>query len=138
MQRRFLLASILASLLLAAPAWASDRVDRILRDLQREGFTQINISRTLLGRTRIVASGPDGTREIVVHPGTGEVLRDIYSGDDSRDPDENDDTDDDDNSGHGHGGDDGDDGEGDDGGGDDNGNSGHGGDNGGGGDDGDD
>ena len=126
MQRRFLLASILASLLLAAPAWASDRVDRILRDLQREGFTQINISRTLLGRTRIVASGPDGTREIVVHPGTGEVLRDIYSGDDSRDPDENDDTDDDDdNSGHGHGGDDG---EGDDDGGDDNGNSGHGGD----------
>jgi len=134
-QRRFLLASILASLLLAAPAWASDRVDRILRDLQREGFTQITISRTLLGRTRIVASGPGGAREIVVHPGTGEVLRDIYSGDDSRDPDENDDTeDDDDNRGHGH---DGDDGEGDDHGGDDNDSSGHGGDNGGG-DDGDD
>lgn len=121
MQRRLFLAGTVAGLLLAAPAWATDRVARILRDLRREGFTQIDTSRTLLGRTRIVASGPAGTREIVVHPGTGEVLRDVYSGD--NDDDEADDDDEtEDNSGHGGGDDEGDD-EGDDGD-----NSGHGGD----------
>ena len=120
MQRRLFLAGTVAGLLLAAPAWATDRVARILRDLRREGFTQIDTSRTLLGRTRIVASGPAGTREIVVHPGTGEVLRDVYSGD--NDDDEADDDETEDNSGHGGGDDEGDD-EGDDGD-----NSGHGGD----------
>ena len=47
--------------------------------LQAEGFEIVEMGRTLLGRIRIIAEGPQGTREIVLHPSDGRVLRDIFT-----------------------------------------------------------
>lgn len=47
--------------------------------LEAEGFRILERGRTLLGRIRIVAEGPQGTREVVLHPGSGRVLRDIFT-----------------------------------------------------------
>lgn len=47
--------------------------------LQAEGFVIVEMGRTLLGRIRIIAEGPQGTREIVLHPSDGRVLRDIFT-----------------------------------------------------------
>lgn len=49
------------------------------RMLLDEGFEVVQSGRTLLGRIRIVAEGPQGRREIVLHPGDGRVLRDILT-----------------------------------------------------------
>ncbi|MGA0540080.1 hypothetical protein [Neotabrizicola sp. VNH66] len=77
MQRRHFLAG-LAALAVAGPALADDdTVDEILRELEEDGYTVITLSNTWLGRVRILASGPRGTREIIVNPATGEVLRDL-------------------------------------------------------------
>lgn len=59
--------------------------DRVLTEaeaaqlLRAEGFEIVEMGRTLLGRIRIVAAGPQGTREIVLHPSDGRVLRDIFT-----------------------------------------------------------
>ena len=47
--------------------------------LESEGFEVIETERTLLGRIRIVAEGPQGQREIVLHAGDGRVMRDIFT-----------------------------------------------------------
>lgn len=134
MPRHIILAALITALA-AGPVLAEGPVDRILRDLRKLGYSQVDVERTLLGRTRIVADSPDASREIIVNPATGEILRDLWiprnakvSDDGSALTDAGDDDDDDDD-GDDDGGDDGDDnsgsGGGDDGGGDDN--SGHGG-----------
>ena len=78
MHRRQLLLA-LALLSIAGPALARPVADRIARELSRQGFTSIEISRTLLGRDRVVATGPDGRREVIVNPRTGEILRDLWT-----------------------------------------------------------
>lgn len=120
MHRRVFLTAGLLALACGGPARASDRVDQIVLALQREGYARIEVGRTWLGRTRIVATGAQGTREIVVQPSTGEVLRDVQSredsgdggrgrgrgGDDDDDDDSDDDSDDseaDDDGGQGRG-----------------------------------
>lgn len=50
--------------------------EEIVRRLAAEGYGRIRISRTFLGRTKIVAEAPDRKREIVIDPGSGEILRD--------------------------------------------------------------
>ena len=47
-----------------------------------QSFTRIETEQTWLGRTRIVAEGSQGQREIIVNPNTGEILRDLPSGED--------------------------------------------------------
>ena len=98
----------------------------VVAQLVKLGFTDITAETTLLGRVRILARRADGTREIVLNPRTGEVLRDTWmptSGgaatrtvlSDIQDDDDNGGDDgnsgsgsgDDDNSGSGSGGDDG-------------------------------
>jgi hypothetical protein len=136
----------------AASAAYADYVESVRTQLQQLGFQQISVSSTLLGRSHIVAKSKSGTREIIMNPRTGEILRDLWSSsdggtgpsivgvnDDSEDDDgkdsgkgKNDDGGDD--SGDDDGGDDG----GDDDGGDDNGGKGEGGDDSGGDDGGDD
>ena len=74
LNRRFLILAGTCALMAPLPALAVDRADQIIADLARLGFTRIETGRTFLGRTRIVATGPDGRREIVVNPRTGEVL----------------------------------------------------------------
>jgi uncharacterized membrane protein YgcG len=110
---------LLALVLAASSASAqSGVVGSIIDALRTEGYGQIDVSKTLLGRTRIEATGSGKHREIVVNPATGEILRDYWeliadgssseSGsddddDDDSDNDDDDDDDDDDNSGSGSG-----------------------------------
>jgi hypothetical protein len=65
-----------SALLLPAPAGA-DTADAIANELRREGYSDVRIERTLLGRTRILGEGPPGRREVVIDRGTGEILRDL-------------------------------------------------------------
>jgi len=66
--------------LLGASAVAAETVtESIVQQLSNQGYAQITISRTLLGRSRIVAVSPTKNREIVVNPRTGEILRDLRS-----------------------------------------------------------
>ena len=50
--------------------------DSLVAELRDEGFSDIKITRTLLGRIRIVATGPNGAREIVFNPSNNAILRD--------------------------------------------------------------
>lgn len=47
-----------------------------MAQLTEQGFVEFEVSRTLLGRIRIVATNELYRREIVFHPVTGEILRD--------------------------------------------------------------
>jgi hypothetical protein len=115
MQRRTFVSALLC--LPALPARADGPVDRVVGELRRLGFADIEVGRTLLGRAQIVARSPRGTREIILNPRTGEILRDLWTGEkggagsgllgDSghgNDDDDDDDDNDDDNSGPGGGG----------------------------------
>ncbi len=54
----------------------------IVSQLRVMGYERFTVRRTLLGRIRIVAELPDAdTREIIVNPRTGEILRDYVDGD---------------------------------------------------------
>ncbi len=104
---------ILAVALAPAPALADAEAvrDRIVTLLREDGYSEIRVSRTLLGRMRFVATAAESEREIVVNPGTGVILRDYIrflkrngrggSGDFDDDDDEEDDDDESDNSGSG-------------------------------------
>lgn len=71
----------------AAPqmAFAQTVEEQIIRQLQDQGFTRIEVERTLLGRVRLVAISNTLERELIFNPSTGEILRDqwesISSGD---------------------------------------------------------
>lgn len=71
---------LIISLALAAPtiaeAQTSGAETQIVRELTEEGYWEIRITRTWLGRLRILAVGEQGVREIVIHPSTGVILRD--------------------------------------------------------------
>lgn len=131
MNRRHLIAGLCAGLLLPSAGWAQGYADRIVQQLRQQGYGGISVSNTWLGRTRIVGQSADGSREIIIDPRTGEILRDLFQGNRSRqqiiddrgvsgrdrddenypddDPDVDDDVDDEeeeeeeDNSGHGSG-----------------------------------
>jgi len=54
----------------------------LIESLKAEGFTFFEIRRTLLGRAKVMAEGPNGTREVVMSTNTGEVMRDVmHNGD---------------------------------------------------------
>ncbi|MEY8883322.1 hypothetical protein [Donghicola sp. XS_ASV15] len=62
--------------LMPGAAQAQSIKDAFIAELAAEGYSEIHVSRTLLGRLRFVATGAAGTRELVVLPGNGAVLRD--------------------------------------------------------------
>jgi hypothetical protein len=114
-RRSFLLMTSAAAASVAFPAHA-DYVNSVRDQLRQQGYRQISVSSTMLGRTRIVAKSKTGTREIIMNPRTGEILRDLWSSaqgssgpsivgsdaddpddgqDDARDDDGDDDSDDD-------------------------------------------
>jgi hypothetical protein len=128
MRRRTFLSGLAVGIVLATPALSNEIVDSIVQQLKGLGFSNIVQQRTLLGRIRITATRWDGSREIIVNPNSGEILRDLWSpksgnsgkvtiiddkksgkrnaddDDDDDDDDDNDDDDeDDDNSGKGGG-----------------------------------
>lgn len=122
MHRRVLLASAF-TLLAALPAAAAGYETDIIGQLRGLGFEEVVVEHTLLGRTRLLAIRDDGTREIILNPRTGEILRDLWvatdrrsrggglidnsggsgSDDDDDDDDDGDDGDGDDDSGSGSG-----------------------------------
>lgn len=80
-----------------SPAWGSDLVTSVTRQLLKQGYSDISTSQTWLGRTRIIAIGDDSRREIIVNPRTGEILRDFWQDLDDSDDDDDDDKDDSEN-----------------------------------------
>ena len=78
MNRRFFLAATLTVLAQTPFAALADIESDIVRRLRADGYRQIQVTRTMLGRLRITAVGRGGTREIILNPQTGEVLRDVY------------------------------------------------------------
>ena len=95
---RLLTASALAAGLAAGPVAAASLQDQVVDQLRAQGFTEIRVSRTLLGRIRIAAHGNGYEREIILNPRTGEILRDFWDKEDGDaaliSPDERDDDDD--------------------------------------------
>jgi hypothetical protein len=62
---------------LAGPVQAKSLSERVERALKREGWRDIEVSRTLLGRTRVTARRGEVRREIILNTRNGEVLRDV-------------------------------------------------------------
>ena len=58
------------------PLRAGPVEESIARQLQNQGFRDITVRRTFLGRSRITAKSDRFEREIIVNPRTGEILRD--------------------------------------------------------------
>lgn len=52
--------------------------DQIIAQLRDQGFTEMTVNRTFLGRVRVVAIRDGVTRELVFHPQTGAILRDYW------------------------------------------------------------
>jgi len=77
MNRRLFLLGSVATLVIPHAAFANERTDQIIRDLTEHGYTRFEVSRTWLGRTRIVASSQTQTREVVFNARSGEILRDL-------------------------------------------------------------
>ena len=65
-------------IMLATAAFAATAADQIVAQLRDQGFSQIEVERTWLGRTRILAQRGDASREIIFNPATGEILRDLW------------------------------------------------------------
>lgn len=91
--------------LFTGPAVADDYVATVVSELQSQGYDRIVVEYTLLGRVQIQASRSDISREVVLNPRTGEILRDLRTrtgkgsnnkhDDDEDDDDQDDDGDDD-------------------------------------------
>lgn len=77
MMGRKVMGALLAGAMGATPVFADVFAANIVEQLQTEGFKTISMERTWLGRTRIVAEGELGQREIIVNPNNGEILRDL-------------------------------------------------------------
>lgn len=80
------------SLALVFTAWAGvasadAMVDRVTQQLAKQGYSEIVISRTWLGRIRIEAYGGTASREIILNPRTGEILRDYWEDEGDEAPD---------------------------------------------------
>ena len=78
MDRRHLVGLIIAASLTGTLASASTFADEIVRQLQGDGYSEIVIETTWLGRVRITAVIDGGAREIILNPSTGEILRDLW------------------------------------------------------------
>ena len=74
--KRILIPLVVAAGLIGPPVHAAT-ADAIVTELREQGYRQIEIRRTLLGRTRIIATSPSYDREIVLNPSTGVILRDL-------------------------------------------------------------
>lgn len=70
---------VISAGLLGSPAHAAATEDSIVAELRDQGFTRIEIRRTLLGRTRIVATSSAYEREIILNPSSGVILRDYWT-----------------------------------------------------------
>ncbi len=77
-RRSFLIVTAAFAALPATAARASeDYVANLVELLKKQGFDEITVTRTLLGRVRIVGVNSNETRELICNPRTGEILRDV-------------------------------------------------------------
>jgi len=70
------IALCLSAAVISQPAVAQSVKDKIVAELKAQGFTRLSISRTWLGRTRILATDGKVKRELVFNGNSGEILRD--------------------------------------------------------------
>jgi hypothetical protein len=77
MTPRLLLHATCMTLALTGAARA-DYADDVVQQLTGQGYAEIRVDTTFLGRVRIVAMGDGGQREIILNPRTGEILRDLW------------------------------------------------------------
>jgi hypothetical protein len=78
MSRRYI-GMVMTFWLLTAPmAFAQSYADQIVQQLSAQGFSDITVEITLLGRIRIKGHNGQGLREIIMNPHTGEILRDMW------------------------------------------------------------
>ena len=97
MNRRHFTVALLALLVpLGSQAHAGAAQDRIIAQLRDQGFDEITVTHTLLGRVRIVAQEDDTLREIILNPSTGAYWTELDDDDDDDDDDDHDDDRDDD------------------------------------------
>ena len=73
-----LLSLLLAGLLAAQPAFAQSLADDIALQMTRLGFVEVAIDETWLGRVRVTGTRNGTSREIILNPNTGEILRDLW------------------------------------------------------------
>ncbi len=66
---------------------AQSVTDQVVQQLRAQGYSEIVVTRTWLGRLRFVSERGDFVRELVINPQTGEVLRDYLRSSDSDDGD---------------------------------------------------
>lgn len=60
----------------ASPLWGRTIEEQVLASLEGQGYVILEQGYTFLGQLRIVADNGVYRRELVVNPGTGEILRD--------------------------------------------------------------
>lgn len=76
LKRLFFILVICVATPIATQANANPFSDSVVLQLKKQGYGEVRVGRTLLGRIRIIAIGADNRREVIVHPITGEILRD--------------------------------------------------------------
>ena len=79
MDRRFFLTVLGGAVATASGAFAAAFADVVVDQLRAQGYETLVIERTLLGRVRILAQKAGKTREIILNPRTGEILRDVLT-----------------------------------------------------------
>lgn len=62
----------------ASVSAAETFADQVVRQLVAQGYGNIQVEATLLGRLRIKGTNGQGLREIILNPKTGEILRDMW------------------------------------------------------------
>lgn len=60
----------------AGAVWARTIEEQLFANLRAQGYVIVEQGYTFLGRLRVLAQLGDMRREIVINPGTGEILRD--------------------------------------------------------------
>jgi len=73
---------VLGAVLAGGAATAGSYEDSVVGQLRGQGYRDIDVARTMLGRVRIVGTRRGATREIILNPRTGEILRDVLMADD--------------------------------------------------------
>jgi len=83
---RVVTSSCLALAVFAGAGFSQSYEDSLVKQLRAQGYSNINVSRTLLGRAQISATTEGEVREIILNPRTGEILRDLSQDDRGENP----------------------------------------------------